>query len=111
MKQHNNFTDREADYFPTLNRVKIYAVTGPENDRMFLRFTTFTPNFDTYLVELDEVEWVPTTEYFPWMLHSGLNKLRVRVRNMSGTLGKPSLIELNLADRPLLWDRPDFNKQ
>lgn len=108
MRQFGNFTDREADYFPTLNRVKIYAVTGPENDRLFLRFTTFTPNFDTYLVEIDEGEWIPTSEYFPWVLHSGLNRLRVRVRNMSGTLGKPSLIKLNLADRPNLTDRPDL---
>ncbi len=110
MRQHKTYTDREADYWQTLNRVKIYAVAGPENDRLFLRFTTFTPNFDTYLVEMDEGKWKPTTEYFPWILQSGLNKLRVRVRNKSGTLGKPSVIKLNLADRPNLRDRPDINK-
>ena len=110
MRSQWNFTDREADYWPTLNRVKMYAVTGPENDRIFLRFTTFTPDFETYLLEIDEGKWVPATEYYPWVLHSGLNKLRVRTKNKSGVLGKPSLIELNLADRPNLSDRPKEEK-
>lgn len=110
MHQHKNYTDREADYWPTLNLVKIYAITGPENDRLFLRFTTFTPNFDTYLVEIDEGEWIHSTEYFPWVLHSGINKLRVRVRNKSGDLGKPSLIKINLADRPNLREGPGGNE-
>ncbi len=109
-RQHENYTDREADYWPTLNRVKMYAVTGPENDRVFLRFTTFTPNFDTYLVEVDDGAWEPCTEYFPWMLHSGKNTLRVRVKNKLGALGKPSVIEINLADRPNLRERPGGNR-
>jgi hypothetical protein len=104
------FTDRPADFWPTLNRVKMYAVTGPENDRVFLRFTTFTPNFDTYLTDVDEEGWKPCTEYFPWMLHSGQNKFRVRVKNKLGTLGKPSEVVINLADRPNLRERPGGNK-
>ena len=105
MRNQKNFTDREADYWPILNRVKMYASTSAENDRMFLRFTTFTPDFDKYLVKIDEGEWVPTTEYFPWILHSGLNKLEVRIHNKAGVLGKPSIVEVNLADRPNLLDR------
>jgi hypothetical protein len=105
MRNQKNFTDREADYWPILNRVKMYASTSAENDRMFLRFTTFTPDFDKYLVKLDEGEWIPTTEYFPWILHSGLNKLEVRIHNKAGVLGKPSIVEVNLADRPNLLDR------
>lgn len=105
MRNQKNFTDREADYWPTLNRVKMYATTSAENDRMFLRFTTFTPDFDKYLVKIDEGKWIPATEYFPWVLHSGLNKLMVRIQNKAGVLGKPSFIEVNLADRPNLLDR------
>ncbi|MDP2982817.1 MAG: hypothetical protein Q8O92_05760, partial [Candidatus Latescibacter sp.] len=96
--------------WPTLNRVKMYAVTGPENDRVFLRFTTFTPNFDTYLVDVDEEGWKPCTEYYPWMLHSGQNKFRVRVKNKLGAVGKPSEVVINLADRPNLRERPGGNK-
>ena len=104
------FTDRAADYWPTLNRVKMDAVTGPENDRVFLRFTTFTPNFDTYLVEVDEVGWTPSSEFFPWVLHSGKNTLRVRVKNRLGSLGLPSAVTINLADRPNLRERPGGNR-
>ncbi len=109
-RHQTNFTDRDADYWPTLNRVKMYASTGPENDRVFLRFTSFTPNFDTYLVQLDDGEWTPSSEFFPWVLHSGRNALKVRVVNRLGSLGKPSEVVINLADRPNLRERPGGNR-
>ena len=82
------------------------SVFGDWNNRIKINVTENFSTSEVYDKGIDEKEWKPAAEYFPWVLHSGLNKLRVRVKNKADVLGKPSLIELNLADRPNLSDRP-----
>jgi hypothetical protein len=84
-----------------LNLVHIDAVQGFGNDRLFLRFETYTPNFSHYEVDVDDTGWKKTEgERWTWLLQSGRNTVRVRAVNKLGAKGKPSTIALNHADRP-----------
>ena len=56
---------------------------------------TGTPCFETFVVKIDSGGWkeIPGTS-FEWMLHEGLNSLRVRVRNTAGVLGPESFVSV-----------------
>jgi len=93
-------TDRPRDMWPDLNMVHVDAVSGFGNDRLFLRFETYTPNFCHFEVDADDSGWKKTPERWTWLLQSGRNILRVRAVNKFGVGGKPSVIVLNHADAP-----------
>ena len=100
---HRNFfwhTDRQQDMWPVLNRVHVDAVQGMGNDRVFLRFETYTPNFSHFEVNVDDTGWKRVGDRWTWLFQSGRNTLRVRAVNKLGAKGKPSVIIINHADRP-----------
>ncbi len=100
-RQFSWYTDRPRDMYPDLNLVHIDTVQGFGNDRLFLRFETYTPNFCHYEVDVDDFGWKKIEgERWTWLLQSGRNTLRVRAVNKLGAKGKPSEIVLNHADRP-----------
>ena len=81
--------------WPELNRVHVDATVGYGNDRLFLRFETYTPNFSHFEVNPDDTEWRETGEYWVWILQPGRNTLRVRAVSQFGVKGKPASIVLN----------------
>ena len=95
------FTDRPRDLWPDLNKVHVDATQGFGNDRLFLRFETYTPNFSHFEVDVDDTGWKQVGERWTWLLQSGRNTFRVRAVNMLGARGKPSRVVLNFADAPL----------
>jgi len=100
---HRNYswhTDRPQDMWPVLNRVHVDAVQGMGNDRVFLRFETYTPNFSHFEVDVDDTGWKRVGDRWTWLFQSGQNTLRVRAVNKLGAKGKPSVIIINHADRP-----------
>ena len=86
--------------WPDLNTVHIDAVSGFGNDRLFLRFETYTPNFSHFEIDVDDTGWKETGERWTWFLQSGKNTLHVRSVNKRGARGKSSTLILNHANAP-----------
>ena len=99
-RQYSWHTDRPRDMWPDLNLVHIDAVSGFGNDRLFLRFETYTPNFSHFEADVDGSGWKKVGDRWTWLLQSGRNTLRVRAVNKLGARGRPSTIVLNHADAP-----------
>jgi hypothetical protein len=97
-RQYSWHTDREQDMWPALNRVRVHASSAFGNDRLFLRFETYTPNFSHYEVQVEESAWREVADRWVWLLQSGPNRLRVRAVNQLGAGGKPTVIRLNRTD-------------
>jgi hypothetical protein len=99
-RQYSWFTDRARDLWPDLNRVHVDLTQGFGNDRLFLRFETYTPNFSHFEVNADDSGWKEVGERWTWLLQSGQNTLQVRAVNKLGVKGKPSSFVVNHADAP-----------
>ena len=99
-RQYTWHTDRPRDMWPDLNTVHVDATQGFGNDRLFLRFETYTPNFSHYEVNVDDTGWKKVSDRWTWLLQSGRNTLRVRAINKLGAKGKPSSFAINHADAP-----------
>ncbi|MFH1743209.1 MAG: hypothetical protein ABIH23_29740, partial [bacterium] len=100
-RQYSWHTDRPCDMWPDLNKVHVDATTGYGNDRLFLRFETYTPNFSHFEVNADDTGWRQTDERWVWLLQPGRNTLRVRAVSKMGVTGKPAIFVLNHANVPL----------
>ncbi len=101
-RQYTMHTDRPRDMWPDLNRVHIDATQGFGNDRLFLRFETYTPNFSHFEVDVNDHGWKKIdSDHWAWLLGSGRNTLWVRAVSKRGAHGKPSTVVLNHADLPL----------
>jgi hypothetical protein len=99
--QYADYTNRPRDFWPDLNTVHITASQGYGNERLFLEFETFTPNFCHFEVNTDDGGWEETDERWTWLLVPGRNCLRVRSVNAAGVGGKPSTITVNNVVMPL----------
>lgn len=99
-RQYSWHTDRPRDMWPDLNLVHVDAVSGFGNDRLFLRFETYTPNFSHFEVDVDDTGWKKAGARWTWLMQSGRNSLRVRAVNRLGAGGKPSVLVVNYADAP-----------
>jgi len=95
---YRNFTARRSDVSWTINQVRFAAACGERPGVLEIQMGTFTPYFDTYLVNIDGKGWRASDRAFAWTLHAGANRLEMRVRNTSGVLGPISLIELQYAE-------------
>jgi len=93
-------TDRPRDMWPDLNKVHVDATSGFGNDRLFLRFETYTPNFSHYEIDVDDTGWKKAGGRWTWLLQSGRNTLRVRAVNKLNAKGKPSTFVVNHANAP-----------
>jgi hypothetical protein len=99
-RQYSWFTDRARDLWPDLNRVHVDMTQGFGNDRLFLRFETYTPNFSHFEVNVDDTGWKQVGERWTWLFQSGRNDLKVRAVNKLGAKGKPSKFVFNYANAP-----------
>lgn len=96
-RQYSRYTDRHQDMWPALNEVRVHATSGVGNDRLPLRFETYTPNFDRFEVNADDAGWKEVGARWVWLLGPGRNTLRVRAVNKQNVSGKPTEIVLNRA--------------
>ena len=99
-RQFSRFTDRPRDMWPDLNKVHVDITQGFGNDRLFLRFETYTPNFSHFEVNADDTGWKEVGERWTWLLQSGKNTVKVRAVNKLGVKGKASSFVVNFADAP-----------
>ena len=99
-RQYTWHTDKPADMWPDLNKVHIDAVQGFGNDRLFLNFETYTPNFSHFEVHPDGSGGKKVGARWTWLFQSGRNDLKVRAVSKRGVKGKPSSVVINHADAP-----------
>jgi transglutaminase-like putative cysteine protease len=92
--RYRHFTCRRSDLEWTLNQVRFGLAYGNRAMAMNVKLATVTPNFDTFLVSLDGKGWTPSGSELVWDLHSGANRLDMRVRNTAGVLGSLSTVTL-----------------
>ncbi len=93
--QYALHSDRVSDFYPTLNQVSFSAVHGEDEEDVVVDMTSFTPNFDTYEINVDDTGWKPADSHFVWKLHrSALNTLTMRTRNTLGVTGTPSEMQV-----------------
>ena len=85
----------EQDYNFPLNEVEI-SITRPvfAEGELDLEFTTHTPEFDSFVIKVDQDPWLDCGSRYLWMLKAGGNRLEVKTRNKWGRFGPPSLMEL-----------------
>ena len=93
--QYALHTDREIDFYPTLNRVQFSAVYGAKEGEIKIRMVTFAPNFDGFQVNIDGGGWRESPAEFVWKLKpSAVNTLEMRDKNCLGPKGKPSRLQV-----------------
>ena len=93
--QYALHTDREADFYPTLNRVRFSASQTDHEGEIAVDMATFAPNFDGFEINIDGSGWKQSPASFVWKLNrSAVNTLEMRVRNKLGPKGKPSVIQV-----------------
>ena len=97
-RQYSWHTDRPRDMWPDLNKVHIDATSSFANDRLFLHFETYTPNFSHFEVRENGDGWKETLADWTWFPDSGRNTLEVRAVSKAGVKGKPSSVVINHAD-------------
>jgi hypothetical protein len=89
-----DYTSRVSDLEWTLNQVRFDATYRVKPRALDIQMGTFTPHFETFLVNIDGKGWNPSGSAFVWDLSSGANKLEMRVRNKAGVEGPISLLSV-----------------
>ena len=95
-------TSRPGDFYPTLNRTRIYLQATDTPSTLRVDLETVTPNFDHYLVRKDGGAWEAKQAPFDWTLHGGENTLSVKSLNRFGREGVASHVTvqgLGIGDR------------
>jgi len=83
---------RPGDFYPTLNRTRIHLGAGAAPRTLQVDLETLTPNFETYLKQVDSGAWERAGHRFDWELHAGENQMSVRSVNRFGRQGSPSQV-------------------
>ena len=96
---YRNFTARRSDLNWTINQVCFDATVTDRPGTLAIQMGTFTPYFDTFLVKLDGQAWKESPRAFPWQLHPGRNRVKMRIRNKAGVEGPVSFLEVEYSDR------------
>lgn len=83
---------RPGDFYPTLNRTRIYLKHGERPGTLQVDIETSTPNFEYCLKQTDGGPRERVGRRFDWVLHDGENRLGVCSVNRFGRKGPPSHI-------------------
>ncbi|MDA0336036.1 MAG: transglutaminase-like domain-containing protein [bacterium] len=89
--EYAHTTDRWQDWEPALNRVQLTLSETVETGVLRIDADTVTPWWDAFEVRLDDGAWQTQTDSrWSWVLHEGVNHLRVRARNRALIRGPES---------------------
>jgi hypothetical protein len=94
--EYQRYTNRATDFYQPLNQAKVFLNETDKPGVLKVEVDNFTPGgFDTLLVGVNDGDWVTQNESsWSWVLRSGLNRVRVRTRNIRGVLGPVSDIQV-----------------
>jgi hypothetical protein len=94
-REYQLHTDRPVDFNYPLNQSELTVSETELPGLLRVDIDTETPCFDTFLVQFDRGEWKENlSSSLEWMLHEGLNSLRVKVRNSAGVTGPESMVSV-----------------
>ncbi len=79
-------------YFPIDQAALTLTPNGQASVKVTLK--TMTPNFRTYVAQIDGEQWKPVGDSFAWSLHSGRNQLLTKSVNQFGVDGPVSTAEI-----------------
>jgi hypothetical protein len=99
-------TDREGDFYWSLNQAELHPHAGQEPGVIEVDMATVTPTLNTFLVRVEGGEWQPVAPSalrtrnegcatYTWKLHPGANTLEATTKNAAGFQGIVSKISLN----------------
>jgi len=89
--EYSMLSNREADFYFRLNQVAVdLQVDAP--GALVVNLDTQTPNLDRYEVAIDDASWTSVESGFRWALNEGANRLRVRVVNAFGVMGRGTTV-------------------
>ena len=89
-----NYTSRRSDIEWTINQVCCTASFAAEPGKVNIHMGTVTPDFETFLINIDRQGWRSSDDVLVWRLQPGRNRIEMRIRNRAGVLGKKSWLEL-----------------
>ena len=89
-----NYTSRRSDVEWTINQVRFAAGYAADRGAVEIRMGTVTPDFDTFLVNVDGKGWIAAGDTLQWQLQPGANRIEMRVQTRAGVLGRVSWLEL-----------------
>ncbi len=93
--QYALYSDREADFYPTLNQVQYSATHGAQEGEIDIQMITSTPNFESFEININGQGWQRAAAGFMWKLRpAALNTLEMRTINTVGVVGKPSSLNI-----------------
>ncbi|MBN1293343.1 MAG: hypothetical protein JXB48_16000 [Candidatus Latescibacteria bacterium] len=94
-REYSLHTDRPQDFNYPLNQSELTVSETVQPGVLRVDIDTETPCFETFVMQTDESGWqeIPGST-FEWMLHEGLNRLRVQTRNTAGVLGPESYVSV-----------------
>ncbi len=87
LPQFSKTSRRDGDFDWSLNQTHISLQQGSEPNAVTVLLDTVTPNFDTYMLKIDDGRWKKSKERFVWKLAPGENTLQVKSRNSFGVDG------------------------
>jgi len=86
------FTRREADVYPDIGTCRMELSQGTQPNTAHVFVNTFTPGYESLLLQIDGGDFRPVGLQFEWYMHEGENRLAVRTRNQFGLMGRPSSV-------------------
>jgi len=94
--EYQRYTNRASDFYQPLNQSKVYLNETLKSGVLNVEVNTFTPGgFDSFLVSINNGEWLKRDQTsWDWGLQSGLNSIKVRVKNIRGILGPVSELQV-----------------
>jgi hypothetical protein len=94
--EYQRYTNRASDFYQPLNQAKVFLNETDKPGVLKVEVDYFTPGgFDTLLVGVNDGGWVTQNESsWSWVLRSGLNRIKVRTRNIRDVLGPVSDIQV-----------------
>ncbi|NKB71029.1 MAG: hypothetical protein GKR89_28500 [Candidatus Latescibacteria bacterium] len=94
-REYARHTRRWQDYNPALNQSQLFLHQSQEDGRLQVEVDTETPWFECFVVQQDQGDWQERREpVWDWLLHPGLNSLRVKTRNRMGVCGPEARAEV-----------------
>ena len=89
---HNTRQERVFNW--TIDHTTVHLDFTQRLGTLRVRLHATAPNLDTFLVSMNEGEWIPRPPVFQWDLRSGVNRIRARTRSRFGVEGPVSTVTL-----------------
>ena len=84
-------SNRVADFYAPLNRVAV-DLRQQDRETLTVGLDTLTPNLARFEAAIDGKPWAAVEPGFPWVLHDGGNRLRLRAVNAFGRSGRETVV-------------------